>query len=258
MAERGLRKIWIVDGPRLSLIIAAVTAHPIAAAAPPSPAGRCQAAIERRLADWGAGAERYRDVDGPFGAREWRFATATLGTWVLLHEPPDGAPSLVRVDEAGATRVTFDAGCREASSFEPRPPSPERAFSDRDLQALVASAPRGVIFVWSPHMPLSVDAYRTVSDVARHMGLSFTALRDPMSDAVYAESVAREAGMPASALRPFASVELSLRQATLHAPALLVFAHGRFSGLAVPGYREAAGFEAAISERLRAAASLSP
>src|SRR6185503_1358632 len=62
-------------------------------------------------------------------------------------------------------------------------------------------------------------------------GLSFTALRDPMSDAAYAASVAQEAGMPASALRPFASVELSLRQATLHAPALLVFAHGRFSGL---------------------------
>jgi len=254
MAERGLRKILIVGGPRLSLTIAALTAHPVAAA-PPSIASRCQAAVEERLADWGAGAERYRDIDGAFGARESRIATGTLGTWVLLHEPPDGAPSLVRVEESGTTRVSFDAGCHESSSFEPRPPAPGLAFTDRDLRALVASTPRGVLFVWSPHMPLSVDAYRTVSELARRMGLSFTALRDPMSDAAYAASVAREAGMPPSALRSFASVELSFRQATLHAPALLVFAHGRFSGMAVPGYREAAALEAAISERLRVAAS---
>jgi hypothetical protein len=104
-------------------------------------------------------------------------------------------------------------------------------------------------------MPLSVDAYRSVSAVAQKMGVSFTALRDPMSDGAYAASIAQEAGMPASALRPFSSVEMSFRQATLHAPALLVYAHGRFSGQAVPGYREAEGYETAISERLRVAAS---
>ena len=47
------------------------------------------------------------------------------------------------------------------------------------------------------------------------------------------------------------SIELSFRQLTLHAPAFLVFSHGRFAGLAVPGYREAAGFEAVIAGAAR-------
>jgi hypothetical protein len=214
----------------------------------------CRAAVERRIAEWGAGAERYRDPDGPFGAREWRLPTIDIGIWVLLHEPVGAPPALARIDGRTTTRVTFDAQCHEAvttvASIPGAPPS-EAPFTDDDARRLVAGEQGGIFFVWSPHMPLSVDAFHTVAEVARRMGLSFTPLRDPMSDAVYAAAVAREADLPSGALRTFTSVELTFRQLSLHAPALLVYDRGRFAGLAVPGYREAAGFEAAISERLR-------
>jgi len=123
-------------------------------------------------------------------------------------------------------------------------------MSDDDVRAMLDAAPHGVVYLWSPHMPLSVDGYRTVSEVARRMGMSFTAVLDPMSDAAYAAAVAAEAGLPKSALRTFSSIELSFRQLNLHAPAVLVFSGGHFDGLAVPGYREAASFEAAIAGRL--------
>lgn len=251
MVDRRLRKILIAVGTVLSLTMLLATRVRSSSTVE---AG-CRSAVERRLTAWGAGAERYRDADGPLGAREWRIPTHEIGTWVLLHEAANELPSLARIDARSTTRVTFDEGCHEASSSEAHAPPAKDAFTDDDVRALLAADAQGVIFVWSPHMPLSVDAYRTVADVARRMNLSFTALRDPMADAAYADGIAREAGLPASALRTFASVELSFRQATLHSPSLLVFAHGRFAGLAVPGYREAAGFEAAISERLRVVSS---
>ena len=213
----------------------------------------CHDAVERRLAEWGAGAERFRDPDGPLGARQWRLPTREIGTWVLVHEAVGEPLSVARVNARTTTRVSFDAQCRELSttaSVQPGAAPDTAAFTDDDVRAMLDAAPHGVVYLWSPHMPLSVDGYRTVSDVARRMGLSFTALRDPMSDAGYAAAVAKEAGLPASALRTFASIELSFRQLNLHAPAVLVFSGGHFDGLAVPGYREAAGFEAAIAGRM--------
>ena len=182
-----------------------------------------------------------------------RLPTREIGTWVLVHEAAEEAPSLARVDARSTMRVSFDAQCHELSTsaaVQPGASPAAGAFTDDDVRAMLDGAPQGVVYLWSPHMPLSVDGYRTVSDLARRMRMSFTALRDPMSDAAYAAAVAREAGLPASALRTFTSIELSFRQLNLHAPAVLVFSGGHFDGLAVPGYREAAGFEAAIAGRL--------
>jgi hypothetical protein len=99
-------------------------------------------------------------------------------------------------------------------------------------------------------MPLSVDGYRIVSSVAASMGIDFVALRHPHADLRYASAVAEEAGIPSSALRTFDSAELESRQLMLHAPSLLVFANGRFSGTAVPGFRDAERYRAVIEERL--------
>ena len=251
-----MRKILIVAASAgLLFIVAVASAQPLPTApreATPDN-GRCRAAVERRLAEWGGGHERYRDADGPFGARQWRVPTHEIGTWLLLHEPVDGTPAVARVDERSTTRLTFDARCHEAFTMIESSPIASVAgdvFTDSHVRALLAAQPQGVVYLWSPHMPLSVDGYRTVSDVAQRMGMSFTALRDPMSDAGYAAALAKEAGLPASALRTFTSIELSFRQLNLHAPAVLVFSGGHFDGLAVLGYREAAGFEAAIAGRM--------
>ena len=246
----------LLTNAALSLTAAALAAQPLRIAAQQhgsAPDTGCRVAVERRIAEWGAGADRYRDPDGPFGARQWRLPTREIGTWVLVHEAACEPPSLARVDARSTKRVSFDAQCRELSTTAATRPgaSPAgAAFTDDDVRAMLDAAPQGVVYLWSPHMPLSVDGYRTMSDVARRMGMSFTALRDPMSDAGYAAAVAREAGLPESALRTFTSIELSFRQLNLHAPAVLVFSGGHFDGLAVPGYREAAGFEAAIAGRM--------
>jgi hypothetical protein len=122
MLTRRLRKILIASGAGSSLTIAAAAAHPqLAASASDVPRDvGCRTTVERRLAAWGAGAERYRDADGMFGARQWRIATNEIGTWLLLQELSEEMPAVARVDERWTTRATFDAECREALASELR------------------------------------------------------------------------------------------------------------------------------------------
>jgi hypothetical protein len=71
----------LLTGAALSLV-AAFTAQPLTAAPGRGDSAEragCRMAVERRLAAWGAGVERYRDADGPLGAREWRLPTREIG-----------------------------------------------------------------------------------------------------------------------------------------------------------------------------------
>ncbi len=109
---------------------------------------------------------------------------------------------------------------------------------------------KGVIYVWSPHMPLSVDAFRHVASATEALGVALTVVVDPAGDPAYARAMARSAEMPVQAVRPFSSVELLFRNATVHAPSVLVYADRRILGLAIPGYRDATGYRTIIQQRL--------
>src|SRR6185436_1425128 len=131
----------LLTGATLWLAAATLTAQPQGAAAQQrgtvADAG-CHDAVERRLAEWGAGAERYRDPVGPFGTRQWRMPTREIGAWVLVQEAETAAPSLARVDARSTTRVNFDMQCREQSAsvatHSAAPPS-AGAFTDDDVRA---------------------------------------------------------------------------------------------------------------------------
>ena len=161
-------------------------------------------------------------------------------------------PTLARIDEHGTTRTHFGPSCTPTQSRERAAAvnQPADTFGDDDLAALMSDGTPGVIYVWSPHMPLSVDAYHHVVRVTADLGVTMTALLDRAVDPSYAESIAASSAIPEDARRTLRSVELTFRNATVHAPSLLVYADGRVLGLAVPGYRDGAGYRAVIENRL--------
>lgn len=216
---------------------------------------QCIVQVRDTLAEWETTGEMFQDAGGPLGGRAWRLPTRRLGTWVAVNVDPGSMPTLARVDEYGTTRIRFGPGCAPAHSRERAAASAESrgVFGDPDLAALVSDGAAGVIYVWSPHMPLSVDAYHHITRAAKDLSVPLTALLDPAVDPSYARATAKSAAIPDTALRPFRSVELMFRNATVHAPSLLVYAHGRMLGLAVPGYRDAAGYRAVIEHRLESA-----
>jgi hypothetical protein len=175
-----------------------------------------------------------------------------MGVWIVLRIERDGRPSVARIDPERTTWVSFDRQCGMSSTITATelPAARRDALSDDELRQILASARQGVVYLWSPHMPLSVDGYPSVREVADRLGITFIGLLDPMADSDYASNVAAAAGLPSDALRTFRSVELMARQLTLHAPSLLVFSEAEFKGVALPGYRETAMYEAVIRRQL--------
>lgn len=114
-------------------------------------------------------------------------------------------------------------------------------FTDADLRAARQASPRLVVYVWSPHMPLSVDGYAEVAAAAG----TFDAIVVPVlfagSDPAFARREADRVGMPRGALREMASRTLARREGQLHAPSIVVFQDAGVAPV-LPGYRNAEGY----------------
>ena len=213
---------------------------------------KCVGAVRDTLAEWHTTGEVFRDAEGPYGDRVWRLPTDRLGTWAAVSVDPQLTPTLARIDARDTLRISFGPLCEPRRSVQRHTDAVSDGAFD-DVSVLVGDGRPGVIYIWSPHMPLSVDASQHVTRASEALGVTMTGLVDPAADIDYARSVAASAGIATRALRPFRSVELIFRNATLHAPSLLVYDRGRLIGLAVPGYRDEAGYRALIQTRLEGA-----
>lgn len=110
------------------------------------------------------------------------------------------------------------------------------AFTDLDLASALSRNRRLVVFLWSPHMPLSVDGLPEIEEAARMTGSSLVEVTDPSSDRRFVDEVCRERGIPPEARRPLASLELLFRDLAVHAPTILAFDEEKVSA-PLPGYR---------------------
>jgi hypothetical protein len=206
----------------------------------------CAEAALARLAEWGAAEERLEAPPSPGAARSVRIATHEIGRWILIDLPITGAATLTRVTPDGAERLTWSPACRASVEHAPgiAGASRDRArFSDADLSAALAltggpGEPRGVIvYLWAPHMPLSVDGYAEIAAAGASLELPVVPVLSPGSDPDFAVREAGRVGIPSDALREATSVELAFRDAYVHAPAIVAFVGGRASPV-LPGYRD--------------------
>lgn len=172
------------------------------------------------------------DVDG---GMVLHWPTSTLGTWVVEVRGPRGA-SLRRVADGHLTEITWSADCVTSTIDTPRHGSAAERFTDAELRRLVAEQSRGLLYVWSPHMPLSVDGVGVAQIVAKRRGLPLTILLDPAANAALARSVIARHGWPLDSAIVADSTELRFRDVLVHAPTIQAYAGGRLVGSAFPGY----------------------
>ena len=216
--------------------LATALAGPPADAAPPDAACAAEIAAQRRR--WRAAGEPI--VQPPAGPGETltHWPTDRFGIWLVQRVGP-GETSLTRVTPERLSRIRWSAACAASDDERERRPAAGPAFTDRDLDALLAAPGRGVIYLWSPHMPLSVDGWAELTRAAASRRLTVEPLLDPQADRGFAAAASAGGRLPPSALRVVDSVELQFRELALHAPSIAVFAGGRLVGPLLRGYRTA-------------------
>ena len=182
----------------------------------------------------------------------YRIATKKIGVWVRLHlARSEATASLFLTERGGSTRLDFGATCSPAPMRIPaaRPSSSERSFTDADLHALLDGSAPLVVFLWSPHLPLSADGYREIEAATAALDLRLAAIVDPAADPSYVAAVGDDLGIPESARHPLTSVELLFRDLAMHAPTILIFANRKVSA-PLPGYRTSAAYREYIGKFL--------
>lgn len=195
----------------------------------------CAPHISDQRATWGAIGPPRMQPPSSEGATVLHWPTSTLGTWVVEVVGPREA-SLRRVVDGDVTDVTWSTDCVPSTVDTPRLGSAMGRFTDADLRGLVAHHPRGLLYVWSPHMPLSVDGVRVARIVAERRGLPLTILLDPAANTGLARSVIARHGWPPDSAIVADSTELRFRDVLVHAPTIQGYASGRLVGSAFPGY----------------------
>lgn len=233
-------------GATITALLLSAAGAAAAASPPDALPGRCADAVTRQLRAWHANGPPRDEPHA--GMRHW--PTSTLGTWVTEVRTATTV-ALLQVTPAQVTRLEWTADCSARSEGWPRPAADAPRFTDADLRELLASGRPGLVYVWSPHLPLSVDGYRQAVAAAGARGLRVHAVLAPGADRAFARTSLARGALPENALRTADSVELWFRDVHLHAPAILVFARGRIVGDAWPGFHTDGEYGEFIDRALR-------
>ncbi|HEY7395983.1 MAG TPA: hypothetical protein VH559_14110, partial [Gemmatimonadaceae bacterium] len=194
---------------------------------------RCDASIASYERMWHGTGEWQRLA--PFPIARDASPTDSIGVWLERSRADDGSLELRRVS-AGETLVAQASGasCEVQLTHHRRTfngNETSAAFTDDDLRTLVRQNTSGMIYVWSPGMPLSIRGLDEARAAARTLGIAFTAV---VADATPAELRA----VDASIARSMSSVELLYRNATIHYPSITFYQNGALLGSAIPGYKQ--------------------
>ena len=188
-----------------------------------------------------------REMDG---SRRLHSPSLIVGVWVEARVFMNNEVLLGRLTANYVETRTFDLqSCalkktaRKSRELFDAPTASQLRFTDRDLRDLLTNHPRGLVYIWSPHMPYSYQqrmkgksGIEIAREVGRKLGLHVTIVLDPAASAGYARQViAQNDHMKPDFVRSAHSLELALRSMRTHYPALLVYAKGRLARHGYPG-----------------------
>ncbi len=200
------------------------------------PAVPCAEVVARQRAAWRVVGPPRPQPPGVGGESVRHWPTDTLGVWVVETAGVTGATSLQRVTSAGTTAIVWSPSCQATTTAHPRRPLGRPAFNDVDLGRLLNEHPQGIIYIWSPHMPLSIEGVTTIRNVGTRLHLPVTVLLDPNADSAFADTAMAARGWHGAESRVVDSTELAFRDVLVHAPSMQAYAGGRLVGSPYPGY----------------------
>lgn len=128
-------------------------------------------------------------------------------------------------------------------------------FTDHELAALLdrsqENGAKGLIYVWSPNMILSVRGVAEAANLAKNMKLGFVPLLDPYADGRAAEQAVQMQGLPREFLVRLESSELMSQDALTHYPALYLFSNGALLNTTRLGYDASKRLRTYIEDNLK-------
>ena len=227
-------------GVLFSVGVISTTDADAAAATPPDSSARC-ASTERSIGtEWGA-TDEWRAL-APIPVPREASPTGKTGVWIERWHLANGATELRQVSAAQTNIATIDeSSCTPRTAVRVRSynaDSMRNTFTDTSLDSLMRVNARGMVYVWSPRMPLSVTGLTEARAAAQMLGISFTAVVAETNDAELRELTTRVPNViSANDEQRMESLELVYRNANIHYPTALFYQDGRIVDGVFAGYK---------------------
>jgi len=199
----------------------------------------CTGQVQSVLKRWAPGGRWRRELGSLDDQSVFRAPSPQIGTWIELHRSLTGEVKVLRISARDASEYSWNPlNCEPRYRFQKLPYDDKalrEAFSDDYLRQQVHRHRAGLIYAWSPAMPLSLRAYRAIQKAARRLHLVMIPVLDVQASPSEAAKVARLNELEPDALRRMESVELFMRGMSVHFPSVLVFRNGKIQGETIPG-----------------------
>lgn len=122
-------------------------------------------------------------------------------------------------------------------------------FNDDDLNKLLKENKRGLIYLWSPHMSLSVYELVEMKEYAKSLSLPTLTLLDLNADMKFSKELIEKYKLSPNYLKRMNSRELEKFGATVHYPSTILYKDGKLVKR-VPGYNGKKGLQDLITKYL--------
>lgn len=203
-------------------------------------------------------------LDADINTKVFRASTQ-IGEWVEFFSST-ATTRLVLISTEKSKSLQWDNNCKMtekiSGGMQFSSPQPKSAFQDSDLKKILASQKKGIFYLWSPRMVYSVTEFQRYAETAQKLGLEFIPLLDPNVSSAEARASlqkikpkAPNRKLASQKNNPFdkkmQSLELYMRNGTLHFPSVFVFNNGQLHPERLIGVLSPFDLENLIQTRLK-------
>lgn len=202
----------------------------------------CLPELEAILSEQGAVSRWEKQAPVRLGERNFRSPSSEFGKWIEVVINKNGIPKIYASTNDRTLEIEFDDLCEskriQKNGMDFRKTTKDKSKSewldDIKLKKILGRYDQGIIYVWSPEMIYSAKYWKEFRDVAKRMNLAFIPLIDPRASLIDVAMANTKYGIEPSDLK-LNSVELYMRNLTIHYPTSLVFSRGRLSDTPIVG-----------------------
>jgi len=231
----------------------------------------CSAGLLKRIADWKipptlkVNANAHGELSAVFTIPNAGNRKAAQFTFELKANQPlqmvkrEGS-ELVRVnftpescvEELALTRINPGQGLAEPEAQVVDSSLQAQDFSNSDLAKIIDKNKTGIIYVWSPHMPFSVDGIVRIKKVAENLQIPLEFLVDPNAHPhSLSVAYAKQANNLQLPLLSMKAQDLMQLGGLNHYPVLFIYKDGKLVPKMIPGLETESDYQAKVSELLK-------
>lgn len=196
----------------------------------------CASATQALLNQWNSLNSWVEVAPNTPGAPVFRSPTKTTGIWIQLETRPDKSQQFRRVSASSVDTVLFQSDCQKQAHSKKNSQRGynAQAFTDAHLEKIRLSKTPSLIYLWSPNMIYSVKKSHIFRKAAQSLKMDFVPIMDSRASEQFGRTLASAANADLP-IKTNESLDLKMREATVHYPSVLVIANGKISRKPIVG-----------------------